>query len=236
MALVPGSIPEQRSYNGRAFPLVLTPDGLDTAAAACDYVRTHRADMETQLQQHGAILFRGLPLATAADFNDFVLAFGRDELPYLGGAAPRTNVVGRVFTSNESPPSEPIPFHHEMAQVRVNPRVLWFFSEVPAASGGETPICLSNELYERLVAKHPEFVRNVAEKGACRFGAEAERMDRWLICCGVGGRVAVHSRDWRGRRQGVSSRPWLAEHVPHQRQASGGGACALSGRGCRVAT
>ena len=36
-----------------------------------------------------------------------------------GSAAPRTNVYKDiVFTSNEAPPSEKIPFHHEMAQVR----------------------------------------------------------------------------------------------------------------------
>ena len=45
---------------------------------------------------------------------------GYEELPYVGGAAPRTNVVGRVFTANESPPDQKIPFHHEMAQVSVS--------------------------------------------------------------------------------------------------------------------
>lgn len=56
-------------------------------------------------------------MKTASDFNEFVEAFGFEELPYVGGAAPRTNIVGRVFTANESPPDQKIPFHHEMAQV-----------------------------------------------------------------------------------------------------------------------
>jgi hypothetical protein len=63
------------------------------------------------------VLLRGFPARAAADFDRAVDAFGYAELPYVGGAAPRSNVVGRVFTANESPPDQKIPFHHEMAQV-----------------------------------------------------------------------------------------------------------------------
>ena len=42
---------------------------------------------------------------------------------YVGGAAVRNLIVGndkrmndvQILTTNESPPSEPIPFHHELA-------------------------------------------------------------------------------------------------------------------------
>ena len=34
-----------------------------------------------------------------------------------GGAAVRTQITENVFTANESPSSEKIPFHHEMSQV-----------------------------------------------------------------------------------------------------------------------
>jgi len=42
---------------------------------------------------------------------------------YVGGAAVRKLIVGtegkitdmQILTTNESPPSEPIPFHHELA-------------------------------------------------------------------------------------------------------------------------
>ncbi|GJY30219.1 hypothetical protein Tco_0413714, partial [Tanacetum coccineum] len=42
-------------------------------------------------------------------------AFGFYETPYLGGRAPRTKVVGQVFTANEAPPEDAISFHHEMS-------------------------------------------------------------------------------------------------------------------------
>ena len=133
------SLPQQKIFDGVAFPLVLkasaTPadsvkpavgdNGEDsgvstslTAADAVQWIADNRAWLQEQWNQRGAVLLRGLPLKTAADFNAVVEAFGFEELPYVGGAAPRTNIVGRVFTANESPPDQKIPFHHEMAQVR----------------------------------------------------------------------------------------------------------------------
>jgi hypothetical protein len=66
--------------------------------------------------QHGAILFRGFPVDTPELLDKFVDAFGFDYFPYVGGAAPRRQLAPKVFTTNEAPPTEKIPFHHEMAQ------------------------------------------------------------------------------------------------------------------------
>ena len=84
-------------------------------------VRLERASrVESLLREAGAVLLRGFPAWTTADFDGAMEALGYEELPYVGGAAPRTDVVGRVFTANESPPDQKIPFHHEMAQVSRN--------------------------------------------------------------------------------------------------------------------
>nr|GMD87580.1 clavaminate synthase-like protein At3g21360 [Ipomoea batatas] len=72
--------------------------------------------MDTLLHQSGAILFKGFSVNLTFDFNDVVEAFGYEELPYDSGGTPRTNVVGRVFTANELPPDQKIPFQHEMAR------------------------------------------------------------------------------------------------------------------------
>lgn len=111
-------IPQQRRYGPILFPTVLalnplTPPDFDLAAS----IKLHNTWLQSRLNDSGAVLFRGFPLYTPSDFNSFVEAFELDELPYVGGAAPRTNIVGRVFTANESPPDQKIPFHHEMAQV-----------------------------------------------------------------------------------------------------------------------
>lgn len=112
-------IPQQKTVGSFLFPAVLAPNPsveLDLRRFT-ETVRDQKPRVEEMLRSTGAVLLRGFPVRTASDFNEAVEAFGYEELPYVGGAAPRTNVVGRVFTANESPPDQKIPFHHEMSQV-----------------------------------------------------------------------------------------------------------------------
>jgi len=104
-------------------------------------------------------------MRTAQDFDTFCANFGFAALPYIGGAAPRTNVCGNVFTTNESPPKSPITFHHELAQVPTWPNYLFFFCETPPKEGGETPVVLSHLVYKALEEKHKGFVDAVLTKG-----------------------------------------------------------------------
>ncbi|GER52103.1 clavaminate synthase-like protein [Striga asiatica] len=162
------TIPHQKNYGGLSFPAVLSPTAVGSSSPSIltAAVKEQRPWLDLLLHRHGAILFRGFDnLATASDFNDVVEAFGYEELPYVGGAAPRTNVVGRVFTANESPPDQKIPFHHEMAQVPEYPSKLFFFCEVEPASGGETPIVLSHVVYEKMKEKYPDFVEKLEKHG-----------------------------------------------------------------------
>lgn len=119
---ISSQLPQQRTFDGVPFPAVLSPNPaapLRTIVEFTDAIQAKKAHVESLLKSSGAVLFRGFPVQTAADFNQVVESFGYEELPYVGGAAPRTNVTGRVFTANESPPDQKIPFHHEMAQVCV---------------------------------------------------------------------------------------------------------------------
>lgn len=160
-------IPQQKLYNGVQFPSVLSPASKSPSSLSLltKAIETQKSSLQSLLHKSGAVLFRGFPVTSASDFNDVVEAFGFEELPYVGGAAPRTNVVGRVFTANESPPDQKIPFHHEMAQVPEFPSKLFFFCETEPASGGETPIVLSHVVYERMKEKYPEFVSRLEDYG-----------------------------------------------------------------------
>jgi hypothetical protein len=118
------------------------------------------------MAQFGGVLFRGFDvIKSPVEFNDLVESLGVDPLPYVGGAAPRKVVHKGVFTSNESPPSEKIPFHHEMAQVPKYPSKIFFYCDIPSSSGGATPVLRSDELYVRLKDKYPEFIEQLQEKG-----------------------------------------------------------------------
>ncbi|XP_076939307.1 clavaminate synthase-like protein At3g21360 [Bidens hawaiensis] len=162
-------LPEQkRQDDGVVFPAVLLPNTSTNATATElnafeDAIRAHKPWLESILLKSGAILFRGFPVISPSDFNCVVEAFGFPELSYMGGAAPRTQVVGRVYTANESSLYKEIPFHHEMAYLPNPPTKLFFFCEEEPRIGGETPIVLSHIIYIRMKDKHPDFVSKMEE-------------------------------------------------------------------------
>jgi hypothetical protein len=52
-----------------------------------------------------------------------------------------------------------------MAQTPIFPARLFFFCQQPAEEGGETPVCRSDVLFERLTERCPGFARDCEEKG-----------------------------------------------------------------------
>jgi hypothetical protein len=74
-------------------------------------------------------------------------------------------VAAHVFTANEAPPSERIPFHHEMAQCDTPPSVVAFFCVVAAPLGGATPLLLSRLAAAHLREHHPAVAARLADKG-----------------------------------------------------------------------
>ena len=165
--VAPASVPGQQTHGGDVFPLVLRCQSAPDLAAATAWVAAHRDDLLAQAARHGAVLFRGFPLATAEDFDAFVAAFDLPNFPYYESLsnAVRVNKTPRVFTANEAPPSVAIYLHHEMAQTPVYPSRLFFFCEQPAETGGATPVCRSDVLWERLRDRHPRFARDCEAKG-----------------------------------------------------------------------
>ena len=161
------TIAGQQEYAGRPFPVVLqcrTPGNLRESLA---FLSRLRAPLLGRLSEVSAILFRGFPLASAQDFDAFVAAFDLPNFPYdesLSNAV-RINKTPRVFTANEAPPSVTIFLHHEMAQTPIYPSKLFFFCEQPAESGGATPLCRSDILWQRLVEAAPNFARDCETKG-----------------------------------------------------------------------
>jgi hypothetical protein len=62
----------------------------------------------------------------------------------------------QVVTTNESPPSEPIPFHHELAQTPNPPTHICFYGYIKAITGGCTPILRSDIVYDWVLTNYPE--------------------------------------------------------------------------------
>ena len=168
MNVSPISIPEQKTFDGVDFPLTLSPEAGSPASreTVAQWIRSHADQLRAQMVRHGAILFRGFGFETPEDFEAMLDAAEFENMPYIGGAAPRTQVTqGRVLTANESPPSEPIPFHHEMAQVPNPPAYVFFYCDVAPPVGGETAIVLSKRVYTRFRDIAPDFADRVEREG-----------------------------------------------------------------------
>lgn len=162
------SIPGQQMDYDATFPLALEckTSGISLAAATA-WVGAHRDELLERAGEHGAILFRGLPLNSPEDCDAFVAAFGLTNFPYIESLsnAVRVNYTERIFSANEAPADVTIYFHHEMAQTPIYPAKLFFFCMQAAEEGGETPLCRSDVLFERLADRCPEFAKNCEQKG-----------------------------------------------------------------------
>ena len=166
--ITPHPISGQATYYDKPFPLALVNDApRATLAAASDWAARNAGTLCHAAADHGVVLIRGLPLRTAEDFDAFVVALGLKNFPYAESLsnAVRINRTARVFSANEAPPEVTIFLHHEMAQTPIYPSRLLFFCEQPAESGGATPVCRSDVLFQRLTEQCPEFARACETRG-----------------------------------------------------------------------
>lgn len=148
------SIPEERYFNGQPFPLTLRP--ISGASSLADLATNHRDELLQLVEANDCLLLRGFGAAESAiDFSRFATTMRLGDFDAGCSAAPRTNVAPGVFTANEAPPTEPIPFHHEMAQCDDRPDYLFFFCERPAAAKGATPIIPSHAVAAYLKEAFP---------------------------------------------------------------------------------
>ena len=166
MQATPLTLPGQHEYHGAPFPLALevAADSLETAR---EWITENAVSLGTQAAAHGAVLLRGLPLATPEDFDAAVTAFGFPNFSYADSLsnAYRLNFTERVFSANEAPPEVTIFLHHEMAQTPIYPSKLFFFCQSAPETGGATPICRSDILWERLTTERPSFAADCKYKG-----------------------------------------------------------------------
>lgn len=164
----PTRIAKQQSYADSVFPYALASTTTEAASEqAVQWVAEHRDVLLQQITQHGAILLRGFPWATAVDFDRVIASLEIANFPYKKSLsnAVRVNFTDRVFSANEAPATVRIYLHHEMAQTPRYPAWIFFFCEVAAEEGGATPICRSDVLYDRAVAECPEFIEALQRRG-----------------------------------------------------------------------
>ncbi|KAK7696728.1 hypothetical protein SLS64_014276 [Diaporthe eres] len=79
---------------------------LDIAIAAVEHLQAQDV-LTKKLSSHGTLLFRGLPIHTAADFGMFASAFGFAPHEVIGNVIVRPPYAPNVTTANEAPHLQP---------------------------------------------------------------------------------------------------------------------------------
>jgi alpha-ketoglutarate-dependent taurine dioxygenase len=161
-------VPRQIVCDDSVFPRVIVNDGQVSNLIECEsWINTNIDELERELNDSGAILFRGFPVNSAQAFDVFSSAFSFPNFTYKESLsnAVRINFTERVFTANEAPKEVEIYLHHEMAQTPISPSKLFFFCKTAAEQGGATPLCRSDMLLAELTKQAPELAQEFATKG-----------------------------------------------------------------------
>lgn len=146
---------------GRAWsgPLLVTPEANLSLQQLCEQRHEWVA---RALLEHGALLFRGFGIESAAAFRDVSGTLCGDLLDYVYRSTPRAAVDKQIYTATEYRADASIPMHNENAFQRDWPMRLAFCCVQPAASGGETPLAYMPDVTRRI----DETVRRTfAERG-----------------------------------------------------------------------
>ncbi len=127
-----------------------------------DWIESNRERIKIDLRAYGGILFRGFGLRGEDDFHRALEVTGVPLMHYIEGATPRTKVDKKVYTSTEFPADQSIALHNELNYVKTWPMKIFFYCDIAAAEGGETPIADVRRVFERL---DPEIRESFIEKG-----------------------------------------------------------------------
>src|SRR5438445_5161282 len=143
----------------RRFPLVITPavDNVDLTG----WCNAHAEDVERYLDRHGAILFRGFPLAGPPEFEAVASAIAGELFAEYGDLPPE-ETGQRIYHSTPYPNDKMILFHNESSHFSSWPLRQFFFCVVPSREQGETPLLDCREVYEKL---DREIVEEFERKG-----------------------------------------------------------------------
>jgi alpha-ketoglutarate-dependent taurine dioxygenase len=154
-------MPVARLFTSPQHPVVLTPDGAADLSVLLNTVSARGDEIRSLLKKHGAILFRDFALSGAADFQVVVSRLGAENFNYVGGNSPRTRVLHDVFTATDYPASETISLHNELSYSPAWPKRLFFFSAMPAITGGQTSLAQGVDVMRAMPA---DILRRLRER------------------------------------------------------------------------
>ncbi|WP_432103193.1 TauD/TfdA family dioxygenase [Streptomyces sp. bgisy091] len=102
------------------------------------WVVEHRAGIGDALEEHGAVLVRGLGLRTVDDVGAALGQLGAEPVTERESFAPRVTHSPGVHSSSAWPPNQPMCMHHELSYALGFPGLLLFACLSEPTSGGAT--------------------------------------------------------------------------------------------------
>lgn len=132
-----------------------------------DYTIITKATSELKdiVDSYGAVLLRDDTIVSIEEFSLIAKKIGDVDVDMSCSAGPRIDMGFGVFTSNEAPPNEDIPVHHEMAQCSNPPSYILFFCMVSPKEGGCTPFIHSSKVAQEFRNKFPKLANRLSAEG-----------------------------------------------------------------------
>lgn len=134
-----------------ALPLLVEPvDEYRGTLKLHEWAVDHLQMIDRAVLRYGGVLFRGFDTRTQDEFHRFLDSLGVQLIQYNESSTPRTQLRKNVYTSTEFPNDQTIALHNELSTSATVPQKIWFFCDLPAAQGGQTPIADVRRVYQRL--------------------------------------------------------------------------------------
>jgi len=126
-----------------------------------EWLVAHRADIDSLLHRHGAILLRDFHSGSIEFFDEIARALC-PELFREYGDLPREGESDQIYKSTPYPADKRILFHNESSHLDSWPMRQLFSCIVAADEGGDTPIVDCRRVHAAL---RPELVKQFADRG-----------------------------------------------------------------------
>ena len=156
------SLPNQQEYDGATFPLALGPEA-GSLGEARDWIAEKAGQIEGQAAAHGAVLLRGLPLATPEDFDAAVAAFRSTQLHLRGfplQCGAQSLYPARVLRERGASRNHHFSTPRNGSDPGLSEQALFLLPK-SGRRGRLHPLCRSGVLWERIEKEYPSSAKIV---------------------------------------------------------------------------
>jgi alpha-ketoglutarate-dependent taurine dioxygenase len=131
--------------------------------------------IRSQIQEVGAILFRGFAVSSPQEFERSVKVLEGNLNEGYGDLPTTVECCRFVQHATPYPPDRAILFHNEASHTMRWPNYQWFYCRKPAESGGETPLVRCDTVWNQLSA---ELKSDFEQLGLCYHRCFIPGLDR----------------------------------------------------------